>query len=147
MCVNFKNTHVKSIYCVFGMQRRWSGKNIDLERLSACIRDFFGERDFDVKMERFFGGYKIIAEGSSVFELDGCVNVAVEGCPDDFVVVLNFHGREGRRGFFVGPLTMALFGGGWLLVRRCRLEENWVSLEREFWKYVENTLLRLSNSV
>ena len=129
------------------MQRRWSGKNVDLERLSECICDFFGEMDFDVKMEKIFGGYKIIAEGSSVFELDGCVNVAVEGCSDDFVVVLNLNGREGKREFFAGPLTMALFGGGWFLVRRFKLEENWVSLKREFWKYVENTLLRLSNSV
>jgi len=128
------------------MQRRWSGRNVDLGKFSSCLCEFFSERDFNVRKEDVSGGFRIFAEGSSVFELDGYVSVDVEGCPSDFVVALNFYRKGRRRGFPTGPLTMALFGGGWLFLQHLKREENWVKLEKEFWRYVENVLLRLSNS-
>lgn len=128
------------------MQRRWSNRNVDLELFTAYIGNFFKEREFDAVKEESSNGYQILAKNSPLFELDGYVNVTVEGHPNDFVVALDFSGEKRKKSFLVGPLTMAIFGGGGFLLKRLRSEESWIKLKKEFWSYVENVLLRLANS-
>ena len=144
--VNLKSYFLFFYMCVFKMQKRWSNKNVDLELLTGCIGDFFKEKEFDAVKGESSNGYQILAENSPRFELNGYLSVTVKGDPNDFVVALDFYGEKKRKGLMVGPLTMALFGGGIFLSRRLKSEENWIKFEREFWDYVDNALMRLADS-
>jgi len=127
------------------VRKCWSDKNVNLELLTRCIGDFFKENEFNAIKEESESGYQILAEDSPRFEMEGCVSVAVEGHPNDFFVDLDLCVEKGRR-LLLGPLTMSLFGGGIYYLRRIKTKENWIRLEKEFWKYVDNALLRVADS-
>lgn len=127
------------------MQKSWSNKNIDLELLVTCIGDFFKERDFEAVKGKTPNGYQILAHDSPYFKLDGYIDVTIEGQPNNFVITLNLRGRKGKD-FGAGPFLMAMFGGGYFFLRKLKSEEDWIKLEKEFWRYVENSLQSLVNS-
>lgn len=127
------------------MRKCWSDKNVNLELLTRYIGNFFKEKEFNAIKGESQSGYQILAEDSPRFELDGGVSVTIEGHPNDFFVDLDFCGEKEKR-LLLGPLTMSLFGGGFFYLRRLKRKENWIKLEKEFWKYVDNALLRLADS-
>jgi len=128
------------------MEKRWTNKNVDLPLLTSQIGNFFKERDFEAIKGETPTGYQILAEGSPYFRLEGHVSVTIEGKPDDFFVKLELCGGEKKHSLTPIVLT-TMFLGGYFLIRRLRSEEDWMTLEKEFWRYLDNVMLYLSNSV
>lgn len=121
------------------MQKSWSNKNIALDLLTTCIGEFFKEKDFEAIKGKMPNGYQILANDSPYFKLDGYVSVTIEGQPNNFTITLDLCGGK-KKGFGGGPLLMAMFGGGYFFLRKLKSKEDWVKFEKEFWRYVENSL-------
>lgn len=127
------------------MQKNWVEKNVDLAELTTRIGDFFKEKDFEAIKGETSTGHQILAADSPYFKISGYVNVTIEGKPNDFFVRLEPCGKDKRP----PPMSIFLttmFGGGYFLSRRLKSQEAWMKLEKEFWRYVENAVLHLTNS-
>lgn len=127
------------------MKKRWTNKNVDLPLLTTHIGSFFKERDFEAIKGEKATGFHIFAENSPYFRLDGYVSVTIQGKPDDFIVKLELC-KEGKKRSFTPILLTTMFLGGYFLSKRLRSEEDWMKLEKEFWKHLDNIMLYLNNS-
>lgn len=128
------------------MQKNWTEKNIDLALLATRIGEFFKEWDFEAVKGEIPTGYLIVAQESPYFKIDGYVSMAIEGNPNDFVVKFDLCKKSGRQFVKWGILLETMFLGGYLLLRNLKSEEDWLRLEKEFWRYVDNVLPSLDNS-
>ena len=122
------------------MEKRWTNKNTDLATLTDHVGNFFKERDFEAIKGEIPSGYSILAENSPKFRLDGYVSVAIEGKPDDFTVKLELS-KEGKKGSTTPILLSTMLLGGYFLKKRLRAEEDWMKLEKEFWKCMEELMV------
>jgi hypothetical protein len=127
------------------MERKWDMKNVDLNLLTVRIGDFFKERDFEVIGQKTSINYQVLAENSLAFRLLGFVNVTIEGKPDDFVIKLELREKRKRYGKY-SSFLLNMFGGGYFLLQEVKSDEAWMRLEKEFWQYVENVVLHLTNT-
>lgn len=127
------------------MDRCWIDKNIDLTLLATGIHAFLENYFKDVRKEDVGNGFKIFAERSPFFNSNEYIDVLIEGHPNNFTIKLNFC-RKKKSGFIVAPLLLSIFGGGYLFLKRLKSQENWIHFENEFWRFIENCLLRLANS-
>lgn len=126
------------------MQRNWTEKNVNLSLLATHIDNFFKEKGFETTREEVPTGYQILAENSQYFKIQGYVRVTIEGRPQDFNVELDHCGKQKYSGF--SSLLLRMIGGGYLVLRELKSEDTWRELEKQFWRHVENIVLRLSNS-
>jgi hypothetical protein len=127
------------------MKKRWTNKNVGLTLLTTHIGTFFKERDFEaIKGEKPMG-FHIFAENSPNFRLDGYVSVTIEGKPDDFIVKLELC-NKGKKRSLTPILLTTMFLGGYFLSKRLRSEEDWMKLENEFWRHLDNIIPYLNNS-
>ena len=127
------------------MQRNWTNKNVDLALLTARIGDFFKEKDFEAIKGETPTGYQILAEDSPYFKIQGYVSVTIEGKPENFTVKLDHYVKK-KRHSWLSPFLLTMLGGGYLISRRLKSQEAWIKLKEEFWKHVENAVLRSTNS-
>ena len=127
------------------MKKRWTNKNVDLALLTTHTGMFFKERGFEAIKGEKPTGFHIFAENSPHFRLDGYVSVTIEGKPNDFTVKLELCNKRKKRTFTPILLT-TMFFGGYFLSKRLRSEEDWMKLEKEFWKHLDNIMLYLNNS-
>lgn len=127
------------------MKKRWTNKNVDLALLTTHTGIFFKERDFEAIKGEKPTGFHIFAENSPRFRLDGYVSVTIEGKPNDFTVELELCNKRKKR-TFIPILLTTMFLGGYFLSKRLRSEEDWMKLEKEFWKHLDNIMLYLNNS-
>ena len=126
------------------MQKTWTNGNIDLASLTTGIGNFFKERDFEVIRGDVPNGYQIFAVNLPLFRLDGYVSVTIEGKPDEFSVKLEFCSK-GKHS--VMPLLLTtMFVGGYFLSKKLRSDEDWLKLEKEFWRYLDIQLPPTSSS-
>ena len=128
------------------MHRSWIEKNVDLALLITCIGDFFKENDFDAIKGTIPTGYQIFAENSSYFKINGYVSVSVEGTPQNFTVNFELCTDKKKHYFPHSMFLESMIFGGYFILRRLKSEDAWVTLEKEFWRHVENAVLQLSNS-
>jgi hypothetical protein len=126
------------------MQRRWTGKNVDLALLSECVEDFFEDRGFLTEKDESAGEYTILWAPPRVRSMRDAMTVRVFGKPDDFVVEIIASERT-RGSIRLGMLTK-MFGGGYLVVRGLRAKEALEKIEREFWAYLEEKVAQLAGS-
>lgn len=121
------------------MQKRWENRNIDLVLLTTHIGNFLKEKDFEAIKGEIPNGFLIFAENSPHFRLDGYVSVTIEGKPDDFTIKLELCREEKRS---LTPLLLTtMFVGGYFLSRKLRSDEDWMRLEKEFWRLLDKLLL------
>jgi hypothetical protein len=127
------------------MQRRWRGKNVDLDQLSDCVEDFFTGRSLlptrtQTAEERTISWFP----GHTGARLKEPVAVGITGKPADFTVDLK--ASELTAGSIrIGMLTKP-FGGGHLLLKAVKLKEELERLENEFWIFVEEKIDQLAGS-
>ena len=127
------------------MQKNWTERNVDLTKLTAHLGGFFKEKDFEaVKGERPTG-HQILATDSPYFKINGYVSVTIEGKPNNFVVNLELCSKDKSSPFIPNFLT-SMLGGGYFILRQLKSTEVWMKFEKEFWKYVDNAVLCLTNS-
>jgi len=128
------------------MHRNWKEKSVDLALLTTHIGDFFKVKDFEAVKGKIPTGYQIFAADSPYFRIRGYVSATIEGKPDDFTIGLEFCTDRNKPPFPHPILLESMIFGGLFLSRRLKAEESWFRLENEFWRHVENAVLRLSNS-
>jgi hypothetical protein len=127
------------------MEKTWADKNVDLALLTTQIGNFFKEKDFHAIKGETQTGYQILAEGSPCFKLEGHVSATIEGKPNHFTVKFEYCRREKKNSFL--PVILArVFVSGYFLISKLKSEEDWLSLEKEFWQHVDNIMLYLNNS-
>jgi hypothetical protein len=126
-------------------EKKWTMNNIDLDKFTLKIGDFFGQRDFEVVRDKTPTGYQIQSGNSSRFKLIGYVSVTVEGKPDDFTVKIELVEKKGRYSQY-GTSLLGLFGGGILVRREAVSDEAWMKLLKEFWPYVEALVSELTGT-
>lgn len=131
------------------MQKSWTGKNIDLALFTAQIGNFFKRNDFEaVRGEIPNGvGYQIFAANSPYFRIQGHVCVTIEGTPNNFTVKIERSTEKKKRDIPHLMFLEQMLFGGFLILRDLKSDEAWLKLEKEFWRHVENTVLRLTNSI
>lgn len=125
------------------MHRNWTNKYVDLALLASEIVEFLKAKDFEIMKGEKQNGYEILAEDSSTFKIDGYIRIIIEGEPENFMVNVE---RCKEKNHYLPPILTSMLGGGYFYLRRLKSEEVWIKLEKEFWKYIENAVLRLTGS-
>lgn len=128
------------------MERRWVGRNVDLELLTNSVIDFLKMMDFEIVKGKTPSGYAIFASDSPHFKMNGYVSITIDGKPEDFAVKLELQGDKKKRERFFSPILMTMFGAGFLLSKKFQSEDAWFKLRQEFSKSLENILAQLTNS-
>jgi len=126
------------------MERKWANKQVDLKLLTTELAKFIKERNFEAIKGESPTGFQIFAEHSTVYRFNECAEISVEGKPSDFKVSLV--SCKKKRSLYRPFFMETMFFGGWLLNRRLRSEEDWLKFEKDFWRYADNAVLRLTNS-
>lgn len=126
------------------MQRRWVGKKVDLNQLSACAEDFFKDKGFVTKKYESRGEHIVLWSPQRVKSIDKAMKVRIFGDPNDFVIEI-MASESTRRSMWLGMLTKS-FGGGYLVLRASKLREVLEELEKEFWIYIEDKTANLASS-
>ncbi|MEM2703460.1 MAG: hypothetical protein QXR45_09895 [Candidatus Bathyarchaeia archaeon] len=125
------------------MRKIWSNVDVDLKLLTSAIQDFFEKKGFLTAVESSSCGFVIKAEASDVYDINGGVLVSVNGGSDSLIVSFIFD-KEGDVVF--SPLMLSFFGGGLYFIRKLKSDEKRVLLEREFWRFIDDVLPRVSRS-
>jgi len=127
------------------MQRSWEKRNVDLALLILSLSEFFKEKDFEAIRGQTKTGYQILACGSPHFKLQGDVTMTLEGKPENFMIELTLSTKK-KQTFRLSPFLLSMLGGGYVTLQELKSREAWIELEKQFWKYTENTVLRLTNT-
>lgn len=127
------------------MQKRWRGKNVDLDQLSDCVEDFFKSR---ISLPRKTGtsDERTISwlPRHAGARLKEPVTAKITGKPDDFTIDLKASELT-RNSIRIGVLTKP-FGGGYFLLKAVKLKEELERLENEFWIFIEEKIDQLADS-
>lgn len=127
------------------MQNRWTEKNIDLDLLSNRIEDFFKDRGFLTKRTQSEGERTIFwTSEATTIRLKDPMRAKIIGDSNDFVIEL-VASELTLRPIRLGLLTKS-FGGGYFALRGLRLRETLQKLETEFWAYMEDKIIQLTDS-
>ena len=121
------------------MERKWTDKNVDLARFATHVGEFFKKYDFEAYKDTLENGFKIQALDSSKYKMEGSVTVTIEGDPNNLNVKLERSGIDKKR--HINSMFLAsAFGGGYFMLKRMKSDENWMIFQRDFWRYVENSI-------
>lgn len=127
------------------MQKRWTGKNVNLDLLSECVEGFFKDKGFLTKSTASAGERTILwAPQNTSKDIKGTMTVKIVGDSNDFVIEILARERT-RRSIWLGMLTKSI-GGGYLILRASRLREVLQKIETEFWAYIEEKIANLGKS-
>jgi hypothetical protein len=126
------------------MQKRWTGKNVDLDLLSDSVEDFFKSKSFVTKRTESTEERVILWQSGRSAKAEKPISVRIIGKPDDFTVELKAS-ELADRSVRLGMLTKPI-GGGYFLLKSLKLREALEKLEKEFWIYVEDKIAELAGS-
>jgi len=127
------------------MQKRWTGKSVDLDLLYHCVDDFFTNQKLLTEKSESSGERTLILRSKHAARKFGePISLRITGNSDDFTVDLKASELAART-VRAGMLTKSL-GGGYLLLKGLKLQEELEKLEKEFWIYVEDKVAQLTGS-
>jgi hypothetical protein len=124
------------------MQRRWSGKCVDLGVLSDLVEDFLSSKGFRTGKDVSAEGYTFSATPLRVCDVREGITIKVFGNSKDFEVEFLASGKS-RSSIRTGYVT-TLFGGGRLFLKGLKSCEALEEMEREFWRYLEEKVASLT---
>ena len=125
------------------MQKRWRGKNVNLDQLSDCVEDFFRDRSLSPRRTETEDEHTVSwLPGHTGARLKEPVTAKITGKPDDFTIDLKASELT-KNSIRIGVLTKP-FGGGYLLLKALKLKEELERLENEFWIFVEEKIDQLA---
>jgi hypothetical protein len=127
------------------MQKRWRGKNVDLDQLSVCVEDFFKSRNLlprrtETAEQRTILWYPRYRGA----RLKKPVTARITGTPDDFTIDLK--ASELIKSSIRAGLLTKSFVGGQFLLEAVKLKEELENLENEFWISIEEKIDQLTGS-
>ncbi len=126
------------------MQRRWTGKSVNLDLLSERIEDFFKNRSLATRRTESAEERVILSQSKRGIRGGEPISVRISGDSDDFKIELKaseLTDRSVRLGMLTKPI-----GGGYFLMKSLKLRDRLEKLEREFWTYVEEKVAQLAGS-
>ena len=127
------------------MQRRWTGKGVDLDSLCSYVDDFFTNRKLLTEKSESSGERTLLVHSKHATRKWGePISLRITGNSDDFMIDLKASELAART-VRAGMLTKSL-GGGYFLLKGLKLQEELEKLEREFWIYVEDKVAQLAGS-
>jgi len=128
------------------MQKYWSHKNVDLEKLTQKIEEFFKDNLFDIKTKKTENIYRLTAKNSANYILDGQIELIMTGQPEDFTI--NVELQRTRSTLSKIPIIgTTLLGGGYFLFRNAKYyEEEWNQFKKDIWDYLEKTVNKLAGT-
>jgi len=129
------------------MRDQWRENNVDLNKLSEGVKQFFNRGHFQSKLEKTGNGYRIEAATEKISNVQLQISVDILGEPNDFSIEFI---ADKRKGFF-SPLMIAGYiatalGGGIIFRSEMKLQEALDKLEKEFWSHVDEQVALLTNS-
>jgi hypothetical protein len=127
------------------MQRRWTGKNVNLDLLSQSIEDFFKSKGFVTGRTELKREFTIVWTSMlAPYKLKDFTRTKVFGDSNDFTVEI-IASELTTRAIRMGLLTKSI-GGGYFALRNIRLRETLEKLESDFWIFVEGKIADLERS-
>lgn len=119
------------------MQKRWTGKNVDLDLLSESVEKFLKDKGFvtsrtesEKELTVFWASERAPATSDQV------PRVRIIGDSGDFTVEIVASELADRQ-IRLGLLTKAI-GGGYFALRSIRTREKLEKLESELWAYIDS---------
>lgn len=121
--------------------REYNGKNVDLEKVSKLIEQFFSEEGFKVQEAKGSKGYVVQAQKGGFFRtilaMDRAFTALIQGDKDDFSVKLGVAG-------WLADLSMAAIESLFLspLLGFVEVPESlWTfEIEHQLWHFLENQI-------
>ncbi len=130
------------------MKDQWRGNNVDLNKLSESIKQYFIQGQFETTMEKTQDKYKIDAATEKILNVQLKILVNLFGQPNDFTI--EFTADKERKGFFTPSMIISYvataLGGGVFLRSEIKLKEALEKLEKMFWEHVDKKVAELTNS-
>lgn len=127
------------------MQRNWPNENVDLSVLTKQIVQFLESKKFDnVTVFETETGYQVVAGNSSQYKMESDLSITIDGKPANFSVNLQLCKEE--KDFKFPMMLAAMFGGGYLFLKKLRSDESWYKFEKDFWQNTKIIIARLKNS-
>jgi len=130
------------------MKDQWHGSNVDLDKLTESIRQYFTESQFETAEEKIPNGYKIEAATVKILDVQLKILVNIYGEPNDFTI--EFMTDSKRKGFLSSSMVFSyiatIIGGGVFFRSELRLRESLDRLEKKFWEHVDKQVAELTNS-
>jgi hypothetical protein len=125
------------------MKDSWRGKNIDLLQLGNRILQFFISKGFKAVLKIKRNKQIITVFPQQSHGILDKINVVISGKPEDFTV--EFVPGSFSRSLLLHTPFLSLFFGGYLLKKGLESFEKIDALEKEFWKYVDETIWLLQS--
>jgi len=130
------------------LRDKWRGNNVDLNRLTEGIKQFFTQGQFETTTEKSNDGYKIEAVSQKILNVQLKITVDIYGKPEDFTI--EFTADKNRKGTLSPSKVLGyiagVFGGGSLLLSDIKLREAVEKLETAFWEHVDRQVAELTNT-
>jgi len=126
------------------MLDRWVGTKVDLKLLSENLVQFFEKKGFSsVVDQKSSNEYRVIAVPGRASDILGTVSVSIRGELEGLVIEFAADSGSGHFRGFLGFFA-TLFGGGVLVLKDLKSQEELERLEREFWLFVDKKIDSLS---
>jgi hypothetical protein len=109
--------------------------------LIDSIGDFFAHKGFKIEKDLSSGEYTLLVRPPAVSDVREELTVKLIGDSKDFVVDF-LQCEKSRSSIRLGYIT-AMFGGGSFLLKGLKSREALERLEKEFWAYVQDAIVRL----
>jgi hypothetical protein len=126
------------------MQKRWTEKNVDLNKLAGYTEDFFKDKGFVTEKYESMEEHTILWAPPRDKKMSNATKVRIFGNPNDFVIEITASERS-RRSIWLGLLTKSI-GGGYLVLQDLKLREALEKIEKEFWVFIEDKIANLTGS-
>jgi hypothetical protein len=126
------------------MQKRWTEKNVDLNKLAGYAEDFFKDKGFATRKYESMEEHTILWAPPRDKKMSSATKVKIFGNPNDFVIEVTASERS-RRSMWLGLLTKSI-GGGYLILQDLKLREALEKIEKEFWVFIEDKIANLTGS-
>jgi len=127
------------------MQKRWTGKNVDLDLLSEHVEEFFKDRGLITKKTVSQGKRTVLwVPQNTRWPVNKAMKANIVGDSNDFTIELAAN-EQTLRSIKLG-LLMKPLGGGYIALRGLRIRETLEKIEREFWVYVEDEVAHFAGS-
>ena len=131
------------------MKDQWTKLNIDLDKLSESVKQFFTQSMFEPTLTKTKKGYTVETDLGEASVTKQKIQVNITGQPNDFTIEFATAITQGK-GFYtpkmiLSYLTTAL-GGGIALKYELERKEELDRMEKTFWEHVDKQIPLLTNT-
>ena len=131
------------------MKDQWTNLNIDLDKLSESIKQFFTQNMFEPTAIKTKNGYLIEAVLGKISNSKRKLQVTVIGKPDNFTVEFATAVNRGK-GFYTQSMIFSYIasalGGGLILKHELEFQEELDRIEKTFWQHIDTQIPLLTNT-